>query len=134
MAPKQMSAEHKAAMAEGRKEGQAVKSYLDAIEGQKPRRGRRRTTESIQKRLVVIDHELASASSLRRLQLTQEKRDLETELAGIGAAGPDISSLVEDFVRVAKSYGQRKGITYPSWRDLGVPADILKRAGITRGA
>ena len=134
MAPKQMSAEHKAAMAEGRKEGQAVKAYLDAIEGQKPRRGRRRTTESIQKRLVVIDHELAAASSLRRLQLTQERRDLETELAGIGAAGPDISNLVEDFVRVAKSYGQRKGITYPSWRDLGVPADILKRAGITRGA
>ena len=134
MAPKQMTAEHKAAMAAGRKEGQAVKAYLDAIEGQKPRRGRRRTTESIQKRLVVIDHELGSASSLRRLQLTQEKRDLETELAGIGAAGPDISSLVEDFVRVAKSYGQRKGITYPSWRDLGVPADILKRAGITRGA
>lgn len=134
MAPKQMSAEHKAAMAEGRKEGQAVKAYLDAIEGQKPRRGRRRTTESIQKRLVVIDHELASVSSLRKLQLIQEKRDLETELAGIGATGPDISSLVEDFVRVAKSYGQRKGITYPSWRDLGVPADILKRAGITRSA
>ena len=32
MAPKNMTAEHKAAMAEGRREGQAVKAYLDALE------------------------------------------------------------------------------------------------------
>ena len=69
MPPKSLTPEHKKAMAEGRKEGQAVKAYLDALEEQRPRRGRRRTTDSITKRLAAIDKELDGASSLKRLQL-----------------------------------------------------------------
>lgn len=134
MAPKTMTAAHKAAMAEGRKEGQAVKAYLDAIDQHRPRRGRRRTPDSIQRRFVAIDAELAAASSLKRLQLTQERRDLETELAGMGGDGPDLSGLEAGFVRVARAYARRKGIAYATWRDLGVSADVLKKAGITRGA
>ena len=133
MPPKQMTAAHKDAMAAGRKEGQAVKAYLDALEQNRPRRGRRRTPESIQKRLVAIDAEIAGVSSLKRLQLTQERRDLQTELAGMGSEPNDVSGLAAEFVKVAKSYAARKSITYATWRDLGVPADVLKRAGITRG-
>ena len=134
MAPKNMTAEHKAAMAAGRKEGQAVKAYLDALEQHRPRRGRRRTPDSIGKRLAAIDAELADASSLRRLQLTQERRDLQAELAGMGNGDVDLSGLVDGFVKVGKAYAARKGIAYATWRELGVPSDVLKRAGITRGA
>ena len=38
------------------------------------------------------------------------------------------------FVNVAKAYGERQGISYASWRDVGVSAPVLKRAGISRGA
>jgi hypothetical protein len=133
MPPKSLTPEHKQAMTVGRKEGQAVKAYLDALEQHRPRRGRRRTTESIQKRLVAIDAEIGGASSLQRLNLTQERRDLTAELAAmeVGATA-DVSSLESDFVKVAKSYGQRKGIAYATWRDLGVPAAVLEKAGITR--
>ena len=31
------------------------------------------------------------------------------------------------------TYAERKGISYASWRDVGVPAATLKRAGISRG-
>ena len=31
-------------------------------------------------------------------------------------------------------YAQRKGISYAAWRELGVPADVLKKAGISRGS
>ena len=135
MPPKALTAEHKRAMAAGRKEGQAVKAYLDALEQHRPRRGRRRTADSIQKRLVAIDAEIGGASSLQRLQLTQERRDLQTELAGMQAgASADVSALEGAFVQVAKSYAQRKGIAYATWRDLGVPAAVLEKAGITRGA
>jgi hypothetical protein len=134
MPPKSLTPAHKHAMAAGRKEGQAVKAYLDALEEHRPRRGRRRTPDSIQKRLVAIDAELGGASSLKRLQLLQERRDLQAELDGMGTAAPDISDLVDGFVNVAKPYSERKGISYATWRELGVPADILKRAGITRGA
>ena len=133
MPPKKMTAEHKQALAEGRAEGRAVKAYLDALEQQRPRRGRKRTAASITKRLGVIDKELADASSLQRLQLVQERRDLEAELAGMDTT-VDLGALEADFVKVAKSYSGRKGIEYASWRELGVGADVLKKAGITRAS
>jgi hypothetical protein len=43
-----MSDEHKAALAEGRNQGRAVRRYLEALDAHKPRRGRKRTTESMQ--------------------------------------------------------------------------------------
>ena len=45
----------------------------------------------------------------------------------------DISELEDAFVEVAVSYSGRKGITYSAWREVGVPAATLKRAGISRG-
>jgi len=135
MPPKALTPEHKHAMAAGRKEGQAVKAYLDALEQHRPRRGRRRTSDSIQKRLVAIDAQIDDASSLQRLQLTQERRDLQTELAAMQAGtAVDLTALEAGFVQVAKAYAARKGIAYATWRDLGVSADVLKNAGITRGA
>ena len=133
MPPKKMTAEHKQALADGRAEGRAVKSYLDALEQQKPRRGRKRTADSIAKRLTAIEKQLADASSLQRLQLVQERRDLETELAGMDTT-VDLTALEADFVKVAKSYSARKGIEYASWRELGVGADVLTKAGVSRAA
>lgn len=133
MPPKKMTAEHKQALAEGRSEGRAVKAYLDALEQQRPRRGRRRTPDSIKKRLVVIEKELAEATSLQRLQLVQERRDLETELAGMDTT-VDLTKLEAEFVKVAKDYSERKGIEYASWRELGVAADVLKKAGVGRAS
>src|SRR3990172_4171224 len=113
MPPKALTPEHKNAMAAGRKEGQAVKAYLDAIEQHRPRRGRRRTPDSIQKRLVALDAQMDGAASLQRLQLTQERRDLQTELAGMQeGTSADISTLEASFVQVAKAYAERKGIAY----------------------
>src|SRR5262245_321176 len=51
MPPRNLTPEHKQAMAAGRKEGQAVKAYLDALEEHRPKRGRRRTADSIKARL-----------------------------------------------------------------------------------
>ena len=42
-----MTDEHKAALATGRNEGNAVRNYLEALRSNKPKRGRRRTRESI---------------------------------------------------------------------------------------
>jgi hypothetical protein len=134
MAPTTMSDEHKAAMKAGREQGRAVKAYLDALEQHRPRRGRQRTPETIRRRLGVIEQQLTEGSSLKRLQLVQERRDLELELAAKSAPAVDLSALERDFTRVAKAYGESKGIAYASWRELGVPAEALKRAGIARGA
>lgn len=133
MAPKPMTDEHKRAMRAGRDQGRAVKTYLDALEQHRPRRGRRRTVESINRRLTAIEAATRDASSLKRLQLTQERRDLQVELESKSAGGIDLTALEAEFVRHAKAYGQSKGIAYATWREMGVPADVLARAGVARG-
>ena len=133
MAPRPMSTAHKEAMAAGRAEGRVVKAYLDALQDQRPRRGRPRTADSIRARLSAIETELREATSLRRLQLLQERRDLEAELESKAGGGTDLATLEAEFAKVAKTYGERKGIAYATWREMGVSADVLGRAGITRG-
>jgi hypothetical protein len=131
--PKEMSDSHKAALERGRAEGRIVRDYLEALRSSKPKRGRKRTSESISKRLAKIEEELASASAIDQLQLLQERRDLQAEIDRIGG-GIDVTRLETAFIGVAKGYTQRKGIAYATWRDVGVSAATLKRAGISRSA
>ena len=127
-----MSDSHKAALAEGREQGRAVRRYLEALEAHKPKRGRKRTPDSVQKRLGVIDEQLPTADPLTRLHLVQERMNLENELAA-GDNAVDLATLEEGFVASAGPYGQRKGITYAAWREAGVDPGVLRRAGIRRG-
>ncbi len=76
-----MSAQHKAALAQGRAEGLAVRRYLEALEANKPRRGRPRTPDTIQNRLAFIQSERAYVDALTNLHYLQEQKDLEAELA-----------------------------------------------------
>ncbi|HZB42923.1 MAG TPA: hypothetical protein VE487_18260 [Ilumatobacter sp.] len=131
--PKEMTDSHKAALERGRAEGRIVRDYLEALRSNKPKRGRKRTADSINKRLAAIDKEIQAASAIEELQLIQERRDLNAELASLGS-GVDLGEIEDSFVKVAKGYGERKGISYASWRDVGVSAATLKRAGISRGA
>ena len=66
------------------------------------------------------------------MQLSQERIDLEAELAATEEP-IDLDGLESSFVKVAKGYGERKGISYGAWRAVGVSAATLKKAGITRG-
>jgi hypothetical protein len=109
----------------------AVRRYLEAIGTSRGRRGRRRTPDSIRKRLGTIETALADAGALQRLQLVQERLDLTDELASLEAK-PDLQPLEDAFVEAAKAYGEAKGISYTAWRELGVPAEVLKRAGIAQ--
>jgi len=128
-----MSDEHKAALAEGRNQGRHVRRYLEALDTHKPKRGRKRTPESMQKRLDRIDVELAAAEPLKRLQLIQERLDLKAELETTGSK-VDLTGLEQEFVDAAAAYSARKRISYAAWRELGVEAAVLKRAGIRRSS
>src|SRR3954464_1186071 len=130
---KGLSDEHKAALAEGRAQGRAIREYLAALEAHRPKRGRKRTPDSIKKRLERIDIELPEADPVQRVSLIQEQMDLEAELATMDA-GSDLDALERAFVDYAREYSTRKGITYQAWRSVGVPPATLKAAGIARGA
>jgi hypothetical protein len=128
-----LSDQHKAAMAAGRTEGRAVREYLDALRSNKPKRGRKRTPDSINARLARIEEELMEAEPLDELRLLQERRNLTRELETM-SSGVDIGALESEFIKVAKSYSERQGIAYATWRDVGVEASVLKSAGISRSA
>ena len=129
--PKVVTKEHKAAMATGRAESRAVSNYLEAMAANKPRRGRKRTPESIKSRLEIIESEIDEADMLSRVNLVQERMNLLEEL-GAMEEKVDLAEFEAEFLKVAASYGERKGISYAAWRDVGVSADMLSRAGIGR--
>lgn len=122
---------HKAALAEGRAQGRAVRRYLEALDAHKPRRGRKRTPETMRKRLARIEEEIPDADPLRRLQLVQERLDLQQEIDQ-AESKVDLEALEKGFVESARSYSERKGISYAAWREIGVPAATLRKAGIDR--
>jgi hypothetical protein len=124
-----MSATHKSSLAKGREEGRAIRAYLEAAEAQAPKRGRKRTPESINKRLDEIDATFASADPLTRVVLIQKSLDLQAELARLDEK-VDLSALEAGFIASAKSYSERKGISKAAWRAAGVPVAVLKAAGI----
>ena len=127
-----MTEAHKAALAKGRAEGRIVREYLEGLRATKPKRGRKRTPETIARRLDAIDRELQSASPIDELLLIQERKNLEAERASMSSS-VDMDALEKQFIGVAKSYSDSKAISYSSWRDVGVPASVLKAAGIGRG-
>ena len=126
-----MSKAHKAALAAGREDGWAVRRYLEALEANKPKRGRKRTQETIDKQLADVDAEMESANPLNRLLLHQRRTDLQSELNTL-AAGIDLAEYEDAFVEAAAAYSERKGITYDTWRKIGVSPTVLSRAGLGR--
>ena len=127
-----MSDEHKQALADGRSQSRSVKAYLEGLESNRPRRGRKRTPDSINNRLAKIDAELETADPLKRVNLVQEKINLEAEVKAATGNTVDLDALEAGFVDVAAAYSASKGITFDAWREVGVSTAVLAKAGITR--
>jgi hypothetical protein len=128
-----MSKAHKQALAQGRDEGRAIRAYLEALEANRPKRGRKRTVETIERQLNETLEALEAAAPLDRVTLFQRRMDLEYELALLqDGAGVDLAELEVAFVAALPSYSERKGISYAAWREAGIEARLLKEAGISR--
>jgi uncharacterized Ntn-hydrolase superfamily protein len=130
-AKRTMSADHKAKLAQGRNESRIVARYLEALAAGKGKRGRKRTPESISIQIARIGKEIVGAAPIRKLELTQKRYDLVGEHERL-TSRIDLTSVEKDFVKIAKSYASRNGISYSAFRELGVSADVLKRCGISR--
>ena len=127
---REVTPEHKAAMIQGRTETRVVRQYLEAIESVRKPRGRRRSKEALQDKLNAIEEQLASAKPIDRLHLSQDRIDLQKALE-IAEQNVDLAELEEAFISIAASYGERKGLSYQAWREVGVEARVLHEAGIS---
>ena len=127
-----MSEEHKAALAQGRRESRAIKAYLEALRSRRP--GRPVTAESVRKRIEAINERLETEEDpLKQVEpkVVQSALDAEAILKEVESK-EDLEELEKAFIEAAKSYSERKGISYTAWRQVGVPARVLKAAGIPR--
>lgn len=131
--PAKMTTAHKGALAEGRQQASAVRAYLDALEANKPKRGRKVTPETLRARIEALNTKIPTVKRSARLELVQERLDLERKLEN-WEAPINIAVLEKTFTRVARKYAERKGISYIAFREVGVSAIVLKAAGISRTA
>ena len=126
-----MSDAHKAALAKGREEGRIVRRYLEALESTKPRGAGSGPPSRSSKRLAAIDSTAGRRRPAGPPPPPRGAQRLEAELSATDDT-VDLAALEKAFVKVAKAYGDRKGISYSAWRAVGVSAAVLQQANIPR--
>lgn len=125
-----MSKEHKEALARGRRESRAVKRYLEALNSRK--RGRPVSKDRLKERIGSLRGRIDEESDpLKRVEMHQQLIDAEQDLKAADKVAR-LEELEKAFVDVAQSYSDRKGISYSAWRQEGVPAEVLRKAGVPR--
>lgn len=132
---KKLSDEHLASLDVGRKQRRIIIAYLTALKTDKPKRGRKRSAQTVSTQLAdaQADLELAlkSGDVIKEVLSIQRITDLERELSKLsGDDANDLGRLTAEFITVAAGYSQRKGIDRATWRKAGVPAKVLDDAGI----
>ncbi len=123
-----MTDEHKAALAQGRTEGRAVRNYMAALQSTNAPKRRGRKGRSAEELAAALSQ---STDPMERLALRPQ---LRAALEAESVDTVDLESLEQEFIKVVASYSERNGLTYADWREEGVPAAALKQAGMKRGA
>lgn len=126
-----MSKDHKAKLAEGRRQARAVRDYLAHLEASS-KRGPKQTPEKVEERLAQTREQIeVEDDPAKRVELIQQRMDDEDLLSQLQAQA-DGEQLESAFVDAAAAYSERKGISYSAWREFGVPAATLRAAGVPR--
>jgi hypothetical protein len=101
---------------------EAVRHYLDALRSGHHLHTKHPSRRATQRRLAEIEAELPQAPPMRQLRLVQERHDLLERAQA--------HELEDAFVEVARTYSRRHGISVDTWREMGVPVAVLRKAGI----
>ena len=101
---------------------EAVRHYLDALRTGGELRARYPSRRATERRLGELEVELPQAPPMRQLHLVQEREDLLQRTQAFATE--------DAFVEVARTYSRRHGISFATWREMGVPVTVLRRAGL----
>ncbi len=124
----EMTQEHKEALALGRKEARAIKAYLKTVDTRS--QGRPISRESLEKRLEKTNRRIEDSDDpLKTIDLIQTRLDIQLASSRMKDVD-DLDQLETGFVKYAAGYSERKGVSYTAWREFGVPAAVLKSAGV----
>lgn len=121
------SKEHRDRIATGRVQTAAIRRYLEHLATD---HRRQRTPARVEADLHTVKEATSNQPDpIKRLELVQRRLNLETELKAI-KPGPDPADLEAEFVDVAAEFAERKGISYAAFREMSVPANVLREAGL----
>jgi len=122
----QPTPEHLEALAQGRAEGTVVRNYLTALANtEAPKKGRQpRSSDDI---AAQINETTDPVDRLKLRAALREAVARESRTSGV-----DLDALEKKFLDVVHNYSAKHGLTYADWRAEGVPAAVLRSAGITR--
>jgi hypothetical protein len=110
-----------------RAETTVVARYLNALKAPKPRRSK----DALLKRRAEVEARLSAGDApvIEHLKLVQQRMDIDDAIASLEGT-EQITELKEAFVKVAGGWCERAGISVAALREVGVSADVLKRAGL----
>lgn len=112
-----------------RTETAAIKAYLAALEAAKSPSGRR-TAEFLAQQVEDLPVRISEEGDLlKRVMLTQQLLDAERDLAA-REDHANLDAAQAEFVKHVRSFSERKGVTRQAWRSAGVPAAVLREAGV----
>ena len=128
---------HKDAIQESHRQNKAVRRYLEMLEQDNAPRPKPVDVDGLRGQLAGIDQEIAAeASTVKKLDLVQKRQNVQSKIDAASVQDDTVDDqtrreIEDQFVKMAAGYGQRKGISYKAWREVGVPVQTLKAAGLT---
>lgn len=115
-----------------RKETKQIDLYLTALEASRVQLARgRRTRDWLENHLKELDAKIPATTGVQKLLLIQDHEETRNDLEAFKQAD-NMAELEKGFIKHAASYSERHGISFAAWRRVGVSADVLTEAGVTR--
>jgi hypothetical protein len=131
---KELTPEHKAALSAGRTAAANVKRYLKVVTGEMEAPKGVSSRERLEADLAAVHAALELQPTLvKRMDLLAKKAKIEGKLAAPvrdEQREMDLGQLEADFIESAKGYAEAKGYPRSVFVELGVPADVLDKAGL----
>ena len=127
---------HKEALAEGRNHLESSAGTSTPWRRTSPTAAASAPPDTVKKRLATVEAaELKDSSGLARLNLLQDRRDLEVELASMQAVRARLERAGKGIREgPQEGYSAKKRISYGAWREFGVPARSIEESRDSRGA
>jgi len=124
----QPTAEHLEALDKGRRAAKAIRAYLEYLRDQativKPRGRQIDWQARYDQAEAALEKE---EDVMQQVRLTQQLLEAQEMLE---ANQVDVVALEAGFIEWVDWYSQQHGIGYNTWTRMGVPPDMLKKAGI----
>lgn len=106
----------------------SVKRYLEVLDDQSRRRASPMRLALLRQRLERIEHDIETTTDvIVRLRRYQEELDVRQALE----AEDDFDQIEADFIAHVADWARANGVSHAALREAGVPAVVLRRAGVT---